>query len=228
MKSRIRWIGCLVVGILGAGVSVAGDAAAVNAALKQISKATKGVRGIVAEVEYTEVVGKRPINGSGKLYVHFAGFVRVEVGGDEPRTVLFSPPFLYIHRHADRVVEIYDVTSNPHRLGQYVMLGFVPAGSALKKRFDVRLVENGTLEGKPVLNFLITPKRKESAAVAGAIARIQLWVDPESGLPVQHEIVHASGEAQLNVRYLSVTRDDTLPDSLFLPDWPAGTRVIRR
>jgi outer membrane lipoprotein-sorting protein len=228
MKSRIHWICCLLVGVLGAGVSAAGDSAAANAALKQVSKATKGVRGIVAEVEYSEIVSKRPINGSGKLYVHFAGFLRVEIAGDEPRTVLFSPPYLYIHRHAERTVEISDVTSNPHRLGQYLLLGFVPSGKELKQRFDVELVENSTLDGNPVLNFLITPRPKRAREAARAIARIQLWVDPDSGLPVQHQIVHASGEAQLNVRYLRVSRDDALPDSLFRPDWPAGTRTIRR
>jgi outer membrane lipoprotein-sorting protein len=228
MKHGIHWVGWLMVGVLGAGVSAGGGSAAVNAALKQVSKATKGVRGIVAEVEYAEIFGKRPINGSGKLYVHFAGYSRAEIAGDEPRTVLFSPPYLYVHRHADQVVEVYDVASNPHRLGQYVMLGFVPAGSALKRRFDVQLVESSTLGGEPVLNFLITPKPKKSADIARAIARIQLWVDPESGLPTQHEIVHASGEVQLKVRYLRVSRDDALSDSLFLPDWPTGTKIIRR
>ena len=82
MKSRIRWIGCLVVGILGAGVSVAGDAAAVNAALKRISKATKGLRGVVAEAEFSEIAGDRSIEGAGKLYVHHAGVARAEIASD--------------------------------------------------------------------------------------------------------------------------------------------------
>jgi outer membrane lipoprotein-sorting protein len=228
MKRRLRWIGWIMVGVLGVGVNAGGDSAAVKAALKQVSKTTKGVRGIVAEVEYAEIVGKRSINGAGKLYVHLAGALRAEIAGDEPRTMLFNPPYLYIHRQADRVVEAYDVTSNPHRLGQYVMLGFVPAGSALKQRYNVQLVEDSTLDGKPMLNFLMTPKPDKSAAAAGAIARVELWVDPESGLPAQHQIVHAAGEAQLKVRYLSMSRDDTLSDSLFRPDWPAGTTVIRK
>ena len=58
----------------------------------------------------------------------------------------------------------------------------------------------GTLDGKPILNFLLTPHAKKSKMAAGAIARIQLWIDPQSGLPAQHEIVHAAGEAQLKAR----------------------------
>jgi outer membrane lipoprotein-sorting protein len=218
----------VVVGLLATCANAAKESEATIAALKQVTKATKGLRGVVADVDYSEILGKRTINGSGKLYVHFAGILRVEIGGDEPRTVLFTPPLLYIHRHADKVVEIYDVTSNPHRIGQYVMLGFVPNGNALKERFNVQLVDNGTLDGKPVLNFLLTPHPKKNKMAAGAIARIQLWVDPESGLPAQHEIVHAAGEARLKVRYLSISSDDELPDSLFRPDWPEGIMTVRK
>jgi outer membrane lipoprotein-sorting protein len=218
-------LGWIMVSVLAAGASAGGDSGAVNAALKQVSKATKGLRGVVAEVEWDEIIGKRSINGSGTLYVNFAGVIRVDIEGDTPTTVIFSPPFLHIHRKTDQVVEIYDVTSNPHRLGQYLMLGFVPSGSALKKRFNVQLVEDAELDGRAVLNFLMTPKSKDTAR---AIARIQLWVDPGTGLPAQHEVVHASGESQLAVRYLSMSRDDELPATLFQPKWPAGTKTIRK
>ena len=155
----------------------------------------------------------------------FVGQLRVEVEGDDPRTMLFSPPYLYIHRASDETVDFYDVTSNPHRLGQYVLLGFVPAGSAMKKRYKVELVSNAKLDDRPVLSFLLTPKDKE---VARAIARIQLWVDPESGLPLQHQVFHAMSDTRLVVRYLGATRDDELPTDLFQPRWPAGTTTIRR
>ncbi len=109
-------------------------------------------------------------------------------------------------------------------LGQYILLGFVPNGKAMKKSFNVELVKNSTLDGSPVLSFLMTPKAEE---VARAIARIQLWVDPESGLPAQHKIIHAAGESRLDIRYLSISRDDELPPSLFQPKWPAGTKTVQ-
>ena len=104
---------------------------------------------------------------------------------------------------------------------------FVPTGKALKELFNVQLVENSTLDGEPVLSFLLTPKPKKLKAAAEAIARIQLWVDPQSGLPVRHEIVHAAGMTELKIRYLNISRDDELPDTLFIPDWPAGTTIVR-
>ncbi len=220
--------GWILFGVLGAGVSAGGDKAAVNAALKQVTQALGDVRGVVADVEYAEIVDQRPIHGTGKLYVSSLGYMRAEIGGDEPRTVLFHPPRLYVYRPADRVVEIDDLTENADRLAQYLMLGFVPAGRALTKGYDVQLVDNAELEGKPVVHFLITPKAKKAKAAARAIARIQLWADPATGFPAQHQIVHAAGVVELNVRYRNVTRDDTLEDALFQPLWPEGTTVMRR
>jgi len=211
--------------LIGFFVCTAGAGDEAGAALKQINKATKGIRGLVAEVQYSEIVGKRSIDGRGKLYVSFVGLMRVEVAGDDPRTVLFSPPYLYIHRESDQVVDFFDITSNPHRLGQYVLLGFVPIGSAMKKHYTVELVPNAKLDERPVPSFLLTPKDKQ---VARAIARIQLWVDPESGLPLQQQIFHAISDTRLVVRYLSTTRNDELSPELFSPQWPAGTTTIRR
>lgn len=213
---------CLVLGALVAGTSLAQDS--VDSVLKQVSRATKGVRGVVADVEYAEIVGKRPIHGTGKVWVSFDGSVRAEIGGDKPRTLIFAAPYLYVHTHSEKTVEIYDVTFNPHMLGQYVLVGFVPSGKALKKSFDVALGRESTLAGRPVWNLFMTPK---ADPIAKAIARIELSIDPQSGFPVQHKIFHASGETRLEIRYLDTLRDDELSPSLFRPKWPAGTKTIK-
>ena len=225
MKRGIFRISCVVVALLAVGANSSTGPKAVDAALKKVSKATKGLIGLVAEVEYSEIITKQPINGSGKLYVHFGGLMRAEVGGDAPQEMILFPPYLYVHKINAGTVEIYNVMANPGMLGQYLLLGFIPAGKAMKKEFDVQLVENATLDGKPVLNFLIVPKSKD---LTRSVARIQLWVDPETGLPLQHKIFHASGETQLKVRYVSIALDDKLSVSFFQPKWPDGVEQIQR
>lgn len=226
MMRALRLAGYGLLVLVATTAVAAKESKEVKAALKQITKATKGVRGIVADVEFSQSFEKREVHGIGKLYAHFAGIVRAEIGGDLPRTILFRPPTLFIHLHDEEVVEIYDVSVNPDRLGQYVMLGFVPNGIALKPLYNVNLVQkNNELDGKPILNLLLDPRSKITKK---SIARIQLWVDPETGLPAQHHIVHAVGEVQLRVRYLSMTRDDEIPDSVFLPDWPEGITTVRK
>lgn len=227
MKGQGRRIGWITIGLilLCSTPGPASDHATLGAAFKQIDKSVKGIGGVVAEVEYSEIIDKRPAFGKGKLYANMGGLMRAEIGGDTPRTILIYPPYLYVHRVNDQEVDVYDMFKNPGRLSQYVMLGFAPAGSAMKKRFNVEFVQRSTLEGRPVPSFLLTPKSKQAAS---AIARIQLWVDPESGLPLRHEVAHAAGRIQLTVHYVSMTRDDDLPVSLFQPKWPDGTRTVLR
>lgn len=222
----MRLVGWLLAALLVTGASAGGGSKKeVKAALNGISKALKGLGGVVADVEYSDFIEDRAVDGTGKLYVSFAGVVRADIGGDVPRTILFNPPHLYIHWKDDQVVDVYDVTSNPDRLGQYIMLGFVPSGSALKAQYDVQLARDNVLDGKPVQSFVIIPKFTQ---VARAVKRIQLWVDPDSGLPVKHEVAHASGLSRLVVRYLTMVRDDELPGSLFQPRWPEGTTIVRK
>ena len=101
----------------------------------------------------------------------------------------------------------------------------VTIADPIPPQFDVQMVENATLDGKPVFNFLMVPKSKD---LTRSVARIQLWVDPETGLPLQHKIFHASGETQLEVRYVSIELEDELSVSLFQPKWPDGVEQIQR
>lgn len=225
LSTRTRRI-LILAACLAATVGSAGETdKAASDALKQVSRAIEKVVGIQAEVEYSEIVWDKPIKGTGTIFVRFDGRARLEIGGESPRSVLLIPPYLYIHTHAEERVELFDLTFNPNRLGQYVMLGFAPAGSELKKKYGVVLTGGDALDGSPAISFLLTPKSKE---VAAAIARIQLWVDPTSGLPLRQEVVHALADTKLQVRYLNMTLRDDLDPELFLPNWPEGTEVDQR
>ena len=121
----------IMIGALLFFVSAVAEFDSLKSAFKHIDKSTRGMSGIVADVDYSEVIQKRPAFGKGKLYANMGGLMRAEIGGDTPRTILIYPPYLYIHRINDREVDVYDMIRNPHRLGQYLMLGFAPAGSAM-------------------------------------------------------------------------------------------------
>ena len=97
-------------------------------------------------------------------------------------------------------------------------------GASFESVYHVELVPGASVDDKPALGFVMKPKAKQAAR---AIARIQLWADPESGLPIQQEIYHAGGLSQLSVRYISLSREDELPISLFTADWPEGTEIVR-
>lgn len=225
MNPRRRWLMFLLLGPVVLAAS-AGEPADLDAVLTQAARALEGMQGIVAEVDFSETVGEQSIDGAGTLHLTLDGFVRAEIGGSQPRTLLYTPPFLYIYRHSDAVVAVHDLTSNPDLLGQYITVGFNPAGRALRKRFDVRLESSGPVDGVPSHVLELTPKSKQKKGRADAVAWIRLWLDAETGLPLQQEIVHRAMGTKLVIRYRSIARDEAPKGSLYRPDWPEGVTVV--
>lgn len=222
-RRSARWLLPAIV-LLAAQVA-SGRAPGVKQALATVDKALEGVNEFVARIEYDETAVGQRVRGAGTLHVRSDGRVRAEIGGESPRTVLYAPPYLYIHRHAAGSVERFDVSSNPGLLAQYLAYGFNPAGRALRKRFDVELVGSVPLDERPALQFLLTPK---DDAVAAAVAWIRLWVDPVSGVPLRHEIVQTEGGARLEVRYHDVELNRGEPTGTYVGGWPAGTTILAR
>ncbi len=58
------------------------------------------------------------------------------------------------------------------------------------------------------------------------VSHIILWIDSATWLPAQQLILHSTSGIQVTVRYLSLSGNDDLPDEIFKPDWPAGTKRI--
>ena len=63
----LRFAGVALVCAAAVGTAAADkQAKAAKAALKQVTEATTGIRGIVAEVEFAQVIDRTPIDGEGK------------------------------------------------------------------------------------------------------------------------------------------------------------------
>jgi len=196
----------------------------VSSVLKETDRATKDYHRVRAEVRWDEMLAGRKASGTGTMYVDFEGKVRAEVGGDNPRTILAMPPFLYVYRPLMETVENYYTPSYPDLLAQYVLVGWVPSGGAIKKQYKVKLLREESLDGRNVVVLSLEPKSKP---VKQAISSIVLWIDTATWLPAQQLLRHSSGGMQVTVRYLDVSRDDDLSDEFFESKWPPGTKMIK-
>ena len=110
-------------------------------------------------------------------------------------------------------------------LVQYLLVGFEPSGSALKKQYEVKLIREDDLDGRGALQFTLVPKSQE---VAEIVPVIMLWIDETSWLPAQLVIRHRTGGLQVTVRYGEMTSQDDEPADVFRADWPDGTEIVRR
>jgi outer membrane lipoprotein-sorting protein len=194
-----------------------------KSALKQIDKETKGFIGIRAEVQYIGGQGVSSINGTGTMYVSQDGRARFDIPGDEPRSAFWLYAYFLAHDPTMNTVTSTNLLINPQALPQYALLGFVPTGNALKKKYDVQLIGEETLDGKQVLFFTLTPKPKD---VKKSVEMIRLWIDLATWFPAKQEMLLTGSDSKLVVNYRTLVRDDNLPDSLFRPKIPAGTKKI--
>jgi outer membrane lipoprotein-sorting protein len=194
-------------------------------ALKQIDKATKGIKGVTAEVELSDVKGgEETTASSGKVSVSFQGKSRFEMSDDDSTTILCTPSVMYIHRPSQMTVEQFQLPQHPEKLAQYTLLGFQPTGQAMKKNFLVTMLEEDSLDGKRVVLLELTPKKENLRAVIG---KIHLWIDQSNWLPTQQRIYHGASETYLTVRYGNVARNDSLNEAIFKPNWPKGTKKTK-
>jgi outer membrane lipoprotein-sorting protein len=202
-------------------VTFAGDWS-LDSALQQIDKATKGVGGLVGEVTVTDQRGDEPsVEMTGKVAIRMDGRMRIDLEGEQPRTILSLPGKMFVHEPARSTVVQYPLAKHPGKLAQYAVVGFSPSGKRLKTEYLLTLLEEGDLDGHSVLLLELTPK---SEALRAEVSKIQLWIDQANWLPVQQRIFHSRAETHLTVRYAGLSRNDKIDKALFAPKWPKGTR----
>jgi outer membrane lipoprotein-sorting protein len=102
---------------------------------------------------------------------------------------------------------------------QYVLLGFGTKSENLKKSYEVRLLGETELDHKKTVELELTPK---SDQVRKQIARIQMWIDEASWLPIQQKFFESGSEDYLIFHYTNVMKNLKIGDSQFKQDWPKG------
>ena len=160
---------------IAAGSAASAANAPVDDVLKQIDKTTKGVKGMTAEVTLVNVeAGEEKTSETGAAYISMEGKIRIELLGDDPKTILCTPSDVYVHHPSKMVYEEFKRQQHPERLEQYALLGFSPSGSALKQDFLITLIEEASLEGSKVVQLELTPTRDDlRAAISNHRSRFE-------------------------------------------------------
>lgn len=196
-----------------------------NDALKQIDKATQGLRGLTGKVTLTDQQhGAEAATMEATVSILTDGRMRFEQEGDDGRTVLSITGKLYVYEAAIRSVTEYPLAKHPERLAQYTSVGFAKRGSALKSEYVLTLVGDEELDSHKVLLFELTPK---SDRLRETVSKIHLWIDQANWLPIQQRIFHGGTDTHLTVRYADLSRNDKLSAEPFQPKWPKGTQKLK-
>lgn len=209
---RIRCIAVIVVSVAAGSIWAADPA---DAVLDKIDRAASGFKGMSADlrqVAHTEVVNQDQ-TAAGKILMKRMkpGDTRMLVNFTEPdpKSVELHGQTLSIFLPRTNTVQEYQLGQNSSLIEQFLLLGFGTTKADLLVNNAVKYLGADPVDGHPAVELQLTPKSKD---VASHIQKIEMWVSPDTGLPLQHKIFQGGGDYQLFV-FSNVHIESNLPDS---------------
>ena len=192
--------------------------------LTMMDRSAEDFRSLTAgldHIKYTAVV-KDTSTESGEIYVRKDSKLRIDFITPDPRTIIRNGDNLYIYTPKINRVEEYNIGKNRALADQYLALGFGTRTESLKKSYDVSLAGEEDLDGHKMALVELVPHSEE---VRKQIAKIQMWVDESSWMPVQQKFLEAGSGDYFISRYRNVMKNLKIGDGKFKADWPKGSKV---
>lgn len=193
--------------------------------LNSLNREAKDFHSLTADVERTKVTVVVNVKSTenGTLWVR-GDKMRLELKAPDPRTVLRVGDTIFVYTPGLKQVEEYDLGKHRDLVNEFLLLGFGTSGRDLEKGFLVTLIGETVLDRQKTVLLELTPKANDAR---NQIARIRLWLDQSSWLPIQQEFFETGTDDYFIIRYTNMARNPEIPDSRFKPRWPKGTQRIR-
>jgi outer membrane lipoprotein-sorting protein len=192
--------------------------------LEMLDKSAQDFHTLTADIEhikYTAVV-KDTSTETGQIFVRRDEKMRIEFQKPDPRTILRTGDSLYIFTPKINRVEEYNIGKHRAYADQYLALGFGTKGESLKKNYVVTLIGEEDFDGRKTVVLELTPRSDQARS---QIARIRMWIDEASWLPVQQKFFETSTDDYFLSHYTHLMKNLKVGDGKFKPDWPKGVKV---
>ena len=192
--------------------------------LAMLDKSAQDFHSLTADIEhvkYTAVV-KDSSAETGQIFVRRDDKMRIDFQKPDPRTILRNGDSLFVFTPKINRVEEYNIGKHRSFADQYLALGFGTKGETLKKNYVVTLIGEEEFDNRKTVVLELTPKSDQARS---QIARIRMWIDEASWLPVQQKFFETSSDDYFLSHYTHVMKNLKIGDAKFKPDWPKGVRV---
>jgi outer membrane lipoprotein-sorting protein len=155
------------------------------------------------QVEAGRILMKRNHPGDTRMLVDFT---RPDI-----KTVQLQGDTLSIYFPKRNTVTEYSLGKNSAVVVQFLLLGFGTTRNDLAASNAIQYGGPETVNGRPTVRLVLIPKTKE---VLQHVEKIELWLSPDTGYPVQHKIYQPGGDYLLfeftNLKMLSDLSDNNL------------------
>jgi outer membrane lipoprotein-sorting protein len=217
---------CCIAGAFRARAAQTNTSWTIEGVLAMMDKSAQDFRTLTADIEhlkYTAVV-KDTSTETGHIFVRRDDKMRIEIVKPDSRTILRTGDSLFVYTPKINRVEEYNLGKNRSMIDQYVRLGFGTRSEDLKKSYRVTVLGEEELDHKKTVILELTPK---SDQVRSQIAKIQMWIDEASWLPIEQKFFEAGSGDYVIFHYTSVMKNLKIGDAKFKQDWPKGVNRVK-
>jgi len=229
-------IGTYATALLGiAAAALTGTATAIenelgwtlDSALKQVDRQTDDFETLLSDgtvvVRDSHGIVTRSLEG--RIYISKDGDIRINVSKPQEKVLLVTSSEVQEYNPMEAVVERYSLSKHKDRMEPYARLGFTDSGKDLKDDYLVTMLGEDKVGDRRALLLELTPKRDSERQI---VAKITLWIDEASWMPLRQVIEHVTTNEQLTIDYLGMARNLNLNPELFKSKWPKGTKQVRK
>ena len=160
---------------------------------------------------------------TGRLYISRDGGLRFEQQVPDQRTMLVAGNELHDYDSVRAVVDVYPLEKHRERLAPYARVGFTTTAMRIRDDYLVTMLGEDYVNGRRIIGLELTPTK---ASTRETVARLQVWVDLGSWLPVKQVIVNVASGETLTITYNGMVRNPGLDPALFEARWPRRTKKI--
>jgi outer membrane lipoprotein-sorting protein len=183
---------------------------------------------MAADLEYTKVtvIVDDHSTERGKIFFEKSkGKLRVMLAFRSPaeKYVLFQDGKVSIYRPKIAEIEEYSLAGNQGLMEQFLLLGFGTSGADLQKSYAVSWKGEEMLDGERTVHLELAPKSEQ---VAARLARVELWLSPETWQPLQQRFTEPSKD-YLTARYRNVQQNTKIPSGNFRFPVRGKIRTVR-
>ncbi len=212
--------------ILVVGLCAVILAAEDNPILARIDSAAASFRGMTAKIRkisYTAII-KEKTEESGVIALRSpkAKQVTALMNFDKPdkKSIAFRDKRAQIYLPNINTVQEYDLGKYDDLLTQGLLIGFGTPIKELKKNYDIKVAGEDMVEGKKASRLDLLPTQQ---TLKQHLTRIELWIDPNTGLPIQQKLYQPSGD-YTQIIYSDLKLEPRLTDDQVRLSLPANVK----
>jgi outer membrane lipoprotein-sorting protein len=197
-------------------------------AFARLDKAAQQFKSVTADIKrnvHTAVINDDARDQGSIRVRHDKGHdtkMLIDFTGAEAKTVSLDGADVSVYYPKLNTVQIYDVGSKRNLVDQFLLLGFGASSSQLKDNYNITYAGMEMIGSDNTWHLQLVPK---SADALKNLKRAELWISPNSGLPMQQKFTTSGTGDFTLVTYSNMKPNAPVSDKDLKLSYPKGVKV---